>query len=301
MREVARTPARRSVGAEASEAVSVVAAPPFMVDYALEYAARNIPVFPCQPHGKRPLTEHGFKDATTDADVVREWWSVERWCDANIGIPTGIAFDVLDIERDHGVDGFAELERAVGADANLGHVPIARTGRGVHVLYEPTGVGNRAGVVPGVDWRGDGGYVIAVPSLHANGVEYAWEHEGTIPPPPVPDWLRALLVPNDHAQNRRVTDVQEHAGTGSRWSRFAQPKSAKYAAAALDAEARAVAEAAVGIRNDRLNRSTHTLARLEVAPSTIEAVMLAAARDAGLSEHEALGTISSALRARGLA
>jgi Bifunctional DNA primase/polymerase, N-terminal len=274
-----------------------------MLDFALEYAERGIPLFPCQPHGKRPLTEHGFKDATTDADVVREWWSVERWCDANIGIPTGVAFDVLDIDGD---DGLAELERAVGADADLGHVPIVRTGGGgFHVLYEPTGVGNRAGVVPKVDWRGDGGYIIAVPSMHASGVEYAWEHEGTISPPRVPDWLRELLVPNDHALSRRVTGACDGAGTGSRstfWSKFLEPKSAKYVAAALEAEALTVSSAPVGRRNDQLNRSTHTLARLDgVDAATIETVMLAAALDAGLSEREALRTIGSALEARGLA
>jgi Bifunctional DNA primase/polymerase, N-terminal len=266
---------------------------PLMVDFALEYAGRGIPVFPCQPHGKRPLTEHGFKDASTDADVIREWWSVERWCDANIGIPTGVAFDVLDVDS---AGALAEL----ALHGDLGFTPIVRTGRGVQFLFEPTGLGNRAGVIPEVDWRGIGGYVIAVPSLHASGVEYAWEHEGSISPPPVPDWLRALLVPNGHAERAgRPTPVTP--GRQGFWSKFVEPKSAQYYATALEDEARAVAGAAVGTRNDQLNRSTHTLARLDIAPSTIEAVMLAAAIEAGLPEHEASATIGSALSARGLA
>jgi len=54
---------------------------------ALEYAKHNVPVFPCKPRGKEPLTPHGFKDATTDPSRIREYWG--RWPDANIGIPTG--------------------------------------------------------------------------------------------------------------------------------------------------------------------------------------------------------------------
>ncbi len=49
--------------------------------YALGYGERGIPVFPCS--GKVPLTEHGFKDATTDPIRIRAMW--EEHPDANIG------------------------------------------------------------------------------------------------------------------------------------------------------------------------------------------------------------------------
>ena len=73
-------------------------------------------------------------------------------------------------------------------------------------------------------------------------------------------------------------------------------------ATALEDEARTVAGASVGTRNDQLNRSTHTLARLEeLDGETIAGVMLEAALAAGLGDSEALRTIRSALDARGVA
>ena len=64
--------------------------PAVAVDFlaaALEYAALGLRVFPCLPRDKRPAVAHGFKEATTDADQIRAWWT--RWPDANIGIATG--------------------------------------------------------------------------------------------------------------------------------------------------------------------------------------------------------------------
>jgi hypothetical protein len=268
--------------------VNVVAQPPFMLGYALEYAARGIPVFPVVPRGKRPLTAHGLKDATTDPDQVREWWSVERWPEANLGIPTGIAFDVCDIDSS---DALLELNRH--GESEL--APVARTSRGVHIYYEPSGIKNKVGFLPGCDWRGAGGYVLVPPSLHASGAEYVWESEPGLSPPPVPDWLHALLEPAS-------VDTKNSRQSSGFWDAFTTPKTVNYTAAALEAEARAVSGAAVGTRNDQLNRSTHTLARLDGLDATsIEAVMLAAALDAGLSKSEAEATIESALEARGRA
>jgi Bifunctional DNA primase/polymerase, N-terminal len=69
------------------------------VQSALDYAAAGIPIFPCRPENKRPYTDHGFKDASTDSTLINEWWS--RWPDAMIGMPTGRAsgIDVLDIDN----------------------------------------------------------------------------------------------------------------------------------------------------------------------------------------------------------
>ena len=70
---------------------------------ALVYASRLAwPVFPLKPHGKDPLTAHGYKDATVDEKQIREW--AKKWPDANIGIPTGIRFWVLDIDPRNGGD-----------------------------------------------------------------------------------------------------------------------------------------------------------------------------------------------------
>ena len=71
---------------------------------ALGYAAQGLYVFPIKPRGKTPLTNHGFKDASTDPEQIRAWWT--RWPDANIGITTGKAsgFWVLDLDGEYPAD-----------------------------------------------------------------------------------------------------------------------------------------------------------------------------------------------------
>jgi hypothetical protein len=71
-----------------------------ILDAALGYARRGLPVFPVR--GKSPLTEHGFRDASTDTDAIGEWWS--RFPDANVAIPTGSVsrLVVLDVDPRHG-------------------------------------------------------------------------------------------------------------------------------------------------------------------------------------------------------
>ena len=54
---------------------------------AREFAAAGVPVFPCTSYGKRPATEHGFHDATTNLDQIEAWWRQSPG--ANIGVPTG--------------------------------------------------------------------------------------------------------------------------------------------------------------------------------------------------------------------
>ena len=69
------------------------------LDAALEIAAGGVPVFPCGAN-KRPLTPHGFKDATCNDEIISDWW--KRWPQANVAIPTGEMSDkvVLDVDMD---------------------------------------------------------------------------------------------------------------------------------------------------------------------------------------------------------
>jgi hypothetical protein len=60
---------------------------PMLPKAALAYARRGVPVFPCEPGAKRPLTRNGHWDATTDSGVIERWW--KRWPSANVGVPTG--------------------------------------------------------------------------------------------------------------------------------------------------------------------------------------------------------------------
>jgi Bifunctional DNA primase/polymerase, N-terminal len=138
-----------------------------MLKAALAYARRGVPVFPCEPGAKRPLTRNGHWDATTDSRVVERWW--KRWPSANVGVPTGekSGVVVLDVDVDDGGPGsLAKLERAV---APAPKTAWARTGGGgIHVFFRyPRGteIRNSAGLLgPGLDVRGEGGYVVVPPS-----------------------------------------------------------------------------------------------------------------------------------------
>lgn len=135
---------------------------------AMRFANLGIPIFPCVPGGKQPLTPNGFHDSTASAKIVDVWW--RRTPDANIGLPTGSASGVLvvDVDVHAGGSGFAAFERASSAHLTDGWGWLVRTpSGGLHTYYPPTGGAEQgAWQVPSahVDFRGDGGYVIAPPS-----------------------------------------------------------------------------------------------------------------------------------------
>lgn len=159
-------------------------APP-LGSVALWYAEQGWPVFPCRAASmpcidergcrdagycrcpKRPLTKNGLKDASTDPDQIREWWS--KWPEANIGGVTGVKYDVLDVD---GPQGFASLA-SLGDDALPDVHGRSDTPHGQHIFLEASGDGNRAGVRPGLDYRGAGGYVLLSPSV-VDGKRYSW-------------------------------------------------------------------------------------------------------------------------------
>jgi hypothetical protein len=124
----------------------------------------------CLEVGKHPRLTDWTQLASTDPAVVGDWW--RRWPDANLALATGQRFDVLDLDRAEGV----EALRATLQIAPWQHPgPVARTGGGGwHLLYAPTGLGNRVALLAGVDWRGRGGLIVAPPSQHASGQRYAW-------------------------------------------------------------------------------------------------------------------------------
>ena len=145
--------------------------PPRLADAALIYAEWGWPVFPLKPHTKTPATRHGFKDATTDPDQIREWW--QRNPQANIGLPTGHTFDVIDIDVPQGPQSYtAMLDLGIVPDA---HGQVATSSGGLHLYITPSGDGNKASMAPGVDYRGAGGYVVAPPStLGTRGRAWSW-------------------------------------------------------------------------------------------------------------------------------
>jgi hypothetical protein len=141
------------------------------LEAALNYAELGWHVFPAR--GKEPLTAHGHKEATTDPEVIRRWWT--RWPRANIGCSCGPScLAVFDIDPD-GWENWSSFERMLDLPLTL----RSRTGRGgEHVFFRPLpGVEIRNSVgklAPGVDVRAVDGYVVLPPSVHPNGKRYAW-------------------------------------------------------------------------------------------------------------------------------
>jgi hypothetical protein len=158
---------------------------------AIDLVLAGFYVFPAEPRGKRPLTANGFKDATTDPEVVARWWT--RWPDANVAIACGASGVLVgDVDGADGARAWQALAQRHGPVRTL----CASTGReaGAHIYFlQPAdGIGNRR-IADGLETRGRGGYVIAPPSIHAGGRRYRW----TTPWPiaAAPPWLVDVLQP----------------------------------------------------------------------------------------------------------
>lgn len=271
---------------------------------ALQYARTGRAVFPCHTPspsgcschrtdcsspGKHPRTSNGLRDATTDNGVVERWW--RRWPDANVGVVTGrtSGFVVIDIDPDHG--GVDSMRRLVAEHGPLPSGPRVRTGSGGwHVLFAWPGheVRNSAGHLgPGVDVRGDGGYVIGPPSLHSAGDRYVWSRGGELPA--MPDWLTRLIEP-PRIERPAPRDPVPITDALDRW-----------AATALRGEIERVRFAPEGARNHALNRAAFALGQIAgtgaLQSDEIEAHLRRAAASAGLSEREAALTIRSGMNA----
>lgn len=148
---------------------------------ALAYVDRGwkvLPVYSPPGDAKKPRIKHWPNSATSDAETVRKLWA--KWPDANVGIATGATsgFFVLDVDPGHGGDeSLADLERQHGPLP--GTVESLTGGGGRHLLFAmPSGirVPNRIGGLGcGLDIRGDGGFIVAPPSVHQGGAPYRWE------------------------------------------------------------------------------------------------------------------------------
>ena len=151
-----------------------------MMQAALEYAKQGFAVFPLAPHDKYPICAGGCKSATVDPKQIGQWWRANP--DANIGLAMGeksgglFAID-LDVDENKGIDGFDSLRNWQRANKELPETANTITGRGgYHLLYKSTmPVKNRVALLPGVDVRGEGGYIVVPPSIHPNGNQYQWE------------------------------------------------------------------------------------------------------------------------------
>lgn len=170
-----------------------------MLTHAIGYAKLGLLVFTLLPRSKNPYGgSHGVNDATKHCGRIRHWWT--QTPDANVAIRTGACSGIfaIDVDPRHGGDKtLAALEAKHGA---LPETVTARTGGGGrHLLFKHPGwrvKNNNSGKVGhGIDVKGDGGYIVAPPSIHETGVEYQWERApADVPVAEAPPWLLNLVA-----------------------------------------------------------------------------------------------------------
>ena len=240
---------------------------------ALYYARRGWRVFPlhvpdgngcschqgsaCTSIGKHPLDHpedlvNGVLDATADEALIERWW--ERWPGANIGLATGAVSGIFVLDIDPRHDGDDQLLQLTKQHGKLPDTPQVLTGGGgVHYYFRHPGfpVTNRAGkngLAPGVDVKGEGGYVVAPNSLHPNGT-YVWElssHPEDVTLSDAPAWLLARL--QQPASSARVTTTEKPVAT--------------------------IEQITSGGRNDTLTSFAGTMRRRGAETAVIEAALL---------------------------
>lgn len=171
------------------------------LDWALEMQAKGLAVFPvtwtdekgncscgnvdCKHKGKHPLPgSAGFKDATLKADLIKKWWA--KFPEANIGVYPGDNFVVVDLDVKGGkVDGIANFIRFLGLndfDFTEQTLTVKSPSGGYHLYYKTdTPYGDKLGLLPGVDIRAAGGYVVGPGSIIGDKT-YSVENELDINP-----------------------------------------------------------------------------------------------------------------------
>lgn len=254
---------------------------------AARFASAGVPVFPCVPGGKRPLVEHGFHDASTDARKVATRW--RRWPGANVGVPTGLesGVEVVDVDRKATGTGFAAFDRARRTGLVPGWLALVRTPSGGMHAYFPAdpyrAQQSWQAARAQVDFRGAGGYVIVPPSvvktgdLHGGGhgryelIGPAQPHSAAVDAKALRDFLTPRPEPTSFRTGPAgVEDTQRLAG----W----------------------VAALGEGERNRGLFWAACRLAEAGVAPSVVLDALGPAAEQVGLPPREVVTTIRSAYR-----
>jgi bifunctional DNA primase/polymerase-like protein/primase-like protein len=207
-----------------------------IVDRALYYAALGWPVHPlhepitgdafpcscrsskCGGPGKHPRLNGWQVNASTDPAQIQMWWTT--WPTANIGIVTGSrsGICVLDIDPRNGGD--VSFDALVQEHGKLPATVEAQTGGGGrHLLFQcPDGVvlHNRAGILPGIDFKGENGFIVVEPSLHKSGFRYGWEmssQPGAVEVAAAPPWLLTLVKSKTNTNHATTTAAATAGGS----------------------------------------------------------------------------------------
>lgn len=131
---------------------------------ALHYAELGFSVFPVARDKKPLVVWQKYQKERASKEQIEEWYA--RFPNANVGVITGAISGIVVVD----VDTMEKIDKPLSPTA------VSRTGRGKHYFYKHPGreVKNSAGIIPHVDVRGDGGYVVMPPSIHESGKSYEW-------------------------------------------------------------------------------------------------------------------------------
>lgn len=171
-----------------------------MLDVALTYASLGFRVLPCYgiyrwPNGfacncsrgtecshpgKHPAIADGVLGASRSPDVIQGWWNTgEMFPGCNLALVMGDGLIAIDVDV-HGTDGPESWQRFClthSFPAGQSMVQFTPSG-GVHYLLRTDErVGNVQGLLPGVDVKGEKGYILASPSFHIAGGPYRWQND----------------------------------------------------------------------------------------------------------------------------
>jgi hypothetical protein len=181
-----------------------------IVEHAAFYASNNgwhvfpVPIGTKRSHKSAERSDGRPWGATIDGDEIRR--DFKQWPDANVGIVTGVISGIFVVEADtkegHEVDGIASL---AALEAEHGMLPLTRQAvspsGSVHYYFNHPGAdfkikNSTSKVALGVDVRGDGGMVVAVPSVKPGKGVYVWRNE-FVPIADCPQWLLDRILASE--------------------------------------------------------------------------------------------------------
>ena len=244
---------------EAALSAPPVQAPPPCLNAALEYLALGYSVIPIEQGGKKPLVKWAqYQNRRASEEEVRQWYTKDP--DAGVAIVSGpiSGIVVVDVDGKKGMDSLKSL----GLDDAKLRTPTVKTGKGFHMYFKHPGhrVNNSAGkIMPGIDIRGDGGYVVAPPSRHQNGQQYDWIREFELGAIPLADLPPAFLGSSEGVQTLQATTngsvSYANAPSGLEYTNDDGARERRYAEAALEKECDLIASAGFGVQEDTLNKA----------------------------------------------
>lgn len=181
------------------------------LEAATSYCEMGMSVYPLCTKDKRPAIQwEKYQYIKATKQQITDWWA--QWPTANVGIVTGWLSGILVIDLDN-INALPILKKYIPWHSFGDVIPMVGTGKGIHFYFKypemkPNElIGNRRDLLKDVDVRGQGGYVMAPPSVHPNGTIYKWLNKGVLDkgfPEVPPDLMRLLQAPHESKPARSV-------------------------------------------------------------------------------------------------